>query len=195
MLFRSARPRVRRTDGGGEVPLETYVRLQSPDAMPQAVLRRMARGVSTRDYADVIDLIPDGFGVKKSSVSRDFVRASASQVKALAERRFDGTNFPVLMIDGVEYAGETMIVAVGITADGTKRVLGLRQGATENATVCVAPRPPPLMTTGGTVVARGRRWRRQLGHPWRRIGRSGSWTCPWSRAWKAATSWVWLISP
>ena len=42
------------------------------------------------------------------------------------------------MIDGVEYAGETMIVAAGITADGTKRVLGLRQGATENAAVCVA---------------------------------------------------------
>src|SRR6516225_3128271 len=31
-----------------------------------------------------------------------------------------------------------MIVAAGITADGTKRVLGLRQGATENAAVCVA---------------------------------------------------------
>ena len=72
-----ARPRVRRTDGGGEVPLETYARLQSPEAMPEAVLRRMVRGVSTRDYANVIDLTQDGFGVKKSSVSRDFVRASA----------------------------------------------------------------------------------------------------------------------
>src|SRR5262249_52249703 len=29
-----ARPRVRRTDGGGEVPLETYARLQSPEAAP-----------------------------------------------------------------------------------------------------------------------------------------------------------------
>jgi putative transposase len=132
------RPRVRRTDGSGEVPLETYTRLQAPDAMPQAVLRRMVRGVSTRDYEQVIDLAHDGFGVKKSSVSRDFVRASAAEVKALAERRFDGEHFPAIMIDGVEYAGETMIVALGITADGTKRVLGLRQGATENAAVCVA---------------------------------------------------------
>jgi hypothetical protein len=32
----------------------------------------------------------------------------------------------------------TLIVALVITADGTKRVLRLRQGATENATVCVA---------------------------------------------------------
>jgi transposase-like protein len=47
-------------------------------------------------------------------------------------------HFPVILIDGVEYAGETMIVAAAITADVTKRVLGLRQGATENAEVCVA---------------------------------------------------------
>ena len=132
------RPRVRRADGSGEVALETHARLQSPDAMPRAVFRRMVRGVSTRDYEGVVDLARDGFGVAKSSVSRDFVRASATEAKALAERRFDNESFPVLMIDGVEYAGETMVVALGITADGTKRVLGVRQGATENAAVCVA---------------------------------------------------------
>ncbi len=130
------RPRVRQAAGGGEVPLEMHARLQSPDAMPSAVLRRMVRGVSTREYEQVIDMARDGFGVAKSSVSRDFVRASLAQVKALAERRFDGQRFPVVMIDGVEYAGETMVVAMGITQDGTKRILGLRQGATENAVVC-----------------------------------------------------------
>src|SRR5262249_3621104 len=61
------RPRVRRADGGGEVALENYARLQSPDAMPRAVLRRMVRGVSTRDYQDVVDMACDGFGVSKSS--------------------------------------------------------------------------------------------------------------------------------
>ena len=114
----SVRAACARTDGG-EVSLETYARLQAPEAMPETVLRRVVRGVSTRDYADVIDLTQDGFGVRKSSISRDFVRASAAQVKALAERRFDGTHFPVILTDGVEYAGETMIVAAGITADGT----------------------------------------------------------------------------
>jgi putative transposase len=132
------RPRVRQAGGGAEVPLETYARLQSPDAMPRAVLRRMVRGVSTRDYAGVVEAARDGFGVAKSSVSRDFVRASAADVRALAERRFDGQRFPVVMIDGVEYAGATLIVAMGIAEDGSKRILGLRQGATENAAVCVA---------------------------------------------------------
>ena len=59
-------------------------------------------------------------------------------MKALAERGFDGDRFAVVMIDGVEYAGETMVVALGITEGGTKRILGLRQGATENAAVCAA---------------------------------------------------------
>jgi putative transposase len=132
------RPRVRHTDGRGERPLEIYARLQSPDAMPRAVQRRMIRGVSTRDYAEVVELARDGFGVAKSSVSRDFVRASAAAVQALAERRFEGQRFPVVMIDGVEYAGQTMVVALGIAEDGSKRILGLRQGATENPGVCVA---------------------------------------------------------
>ena len=50
--------------------LETYARLQSPDAMPQSVLKRLVRGVSCRDYEGVVDLAREGFGVQKSSVSR-----------------------------------------------------------------------------------------------------------------------------
>jgi transposase-like protein len=98
----------------------------------------MVRGVSTREYEQVVDMARDGFGVGKSSVSRGFVRASAADVRALAERRFDGERFAAVMIDGVAYAGETMVVALGITEDRTKRILGLRQGATENADVCAA---------------------------------------------------------
>lgn len=101
-------------------------------------LRQMVRGVSTRECEQVVDMAREGFGVAKSSVSRGFVRTSAADVQALAERRFDGEHFAVVMIDGVEYAGEMMVVALGITADGTKRALGLRQGATENAAVCAA---------------------------------------------------------
>jgi transposase-like protein len=130
-----ARPRARYTDRRGEVPLETYALLQRDEALPEACLKRMVRGVSTRDYEGVVDLAREGFGVKKSSVSRGFVRASAAAVKELATRRFDGVRFAAVFIDGVEYAGETMVVALGMTAEGTKRVLGLRQGATENAEV------------------------------------------------------------
>jgi len=132
------RPRVRYTQRCGEAELENYARLQSPEAMPQAVLKRLVRGVSCRDYEGVVDLAREGFGVNKSSVSRSFVKASAKEVRQLAERRFDGIRFPVIYIDGVQYAGETMICALGITEDGQKRLLGVRQGATENAAVCTA---------------------------------------------------------
>jgi transposase-like protein len=129
------RPRVRSSDGQGEVKLETYDLLKREEAMPEACLRRMVRGVSTRDYEDVIDLATQGFGVKRSSVSRGFVKATAQEIQALAERRFDGMRFVAVFIDGQEYASETMVVALGVTEQGEKRILGLRQGATENAEV------------------------------------------------------------
>jgi transposase-like protein len=132
------RPRIRYTQRCGEAELENYGRLQSPDAMPQSVLKRLVRGVSCRDYEGVVDMAREGFGVKKSSVSRSFVKASAKEVRQLAERRFDGVRFPVIYLDGTPYAGETMVAALGITEDGTKRLLGVRQGATENAAVCTA---------------------------------------------------------
>jgi putative transposase len=132
------RPRLRYTRQCGEADLETYAQLQSPDAMPESVLKRLVRGVSCRDYEGVIDLAREGFGVQKSSVSRSFVKASAKEVRQLAERRFDGLRFPVIYLDGVTYAGEVMTVALGVRENGTKQVLGVRQGATENAAVCTA---------------------------------------------------------
>jgi transposase-like protein len=133
---RIQRPRVRSTTNhGGEVPLERYGQLQQPEALPQAFLRRLVRGVSTRDYEGVIDSTAAACGVKKSSVSRGFVRASAESLKAWTGRSLTGTRYVAVFIDGVEYAGETLVVALGLTTDGHKHVLGLRQGATENAPV------------------------------------------------------------
>ena len=129
------RPRIRSTQRPGEAGLENYAVLQSPDAMAEATLRRLVNGVSCRRYEQVVDLARDGFGVKKSSVSRGFVRASADEVRKLSERRFDDERFPVIFIDGKAYASEMIIVALGITATGEKKLLGLRQGATENAAV------------------------------------------------------------
>jgi transposase-like protein len=96
------------------------------------------RGVSTRNYEEVVDLARDACGVKKSSVSRAFVKATASAIQELSSRKLDQERFLAIFLDGVEYAGETMLVALGLTETGEKKVLGLRQGASENATVCTA---------------------------------------------------------
>lgn len=131
------KPRVRQV-GGGEAELANYGLLQSADAMPESALAKMVNGVSCRRYERVVDLARAGFGVKKSSVSRGFVRASAEQLQQLAERHFADEQFAVIFIDAQPYAGEMMVVALGITSAGEKRLLGLRQGATENAAVCVS---------------------------------------------------------
>lgn len=130
-----AKPRVRYTDDRGEAELERYGLLQSPDALPQAALDHLVNGVSTRRYERVVQLAREGFGVKKSSVSRGFVRASAQEVEQLAQRRFDDERFAVIFIDAQPYAGEMMVTALRITTSGEKRLLGLRQGATENTLV------------------------------------------------------------
>lgn len=132
------RPRARLM-GGREAMLATYQYLQSPEAIPENALRLMVRGVSCRDYEGALEPLAEGFGAKRTSVSRGFVKASARRMREVAERSFDGQEFVAVFIDGVPYGGEMMVVALGVRAGkdaGEKVVLGLRQGATENAQVC-----------------------------------------------------------
>ena len=130
------RPRARYADGRGEVPLALYRQLQCPSQHDDGILRRAVHGVSARNYEQVVERVRRGFGVKRSSVSRHFVRATAAQVQQFCERRWEQERFAAVLIDGTDYAGEKMVVALGVAVDGTKHVLGLRQGATENAQVC-----------------------------------------------------------
>ena len=129
------RPRVRYTTDRGEVALPTYALLQQARSMSEAVRNRMIRGVSCRNYEAVVNGGLKSFGIKRSSVSRAFKTATTSKVKRFSERRWDGVRFVAIYIDGTNYAGEMMIVALGLKADGTKQILGLRQGATEKAEV------------------------------------------------------------
>jgi len=51
------------------------------------------------------------------------------------ERRLDKMKLCALLIDATPFAGQQMVAALGISQDGRKTILGIRQGATENATV------------------------------------------------------------
>lgn len=130
------RPRVRPTERRGEeVELPSYALMQSSAAMPRSALAKMVRGVSTRNDEGVVESVREGFGIQRSSVSRHFVKATAKQVEELSTRRFEGQRFVAIFVDGIEFAGETLVCALGLREDGTKQVLGLRQGATENKEV------------------------------------------------------------
>jgi transposase-like protein len=132
-----ARPRVR-VQAGEEVELESYGKLQQDGRMQRAVAERMVCGLSTRKYRRAVQSALDGYGIRKSSVSRHFVRATAKQLQELCERRLEPLSLVALLIDGIEFAGQMLIVALGVEENGSKHVLGLWQGATENATVCTA---------------------------------------------------------
>lgn len=132
------KPRARYLDDRGEVLLETYERLQRPDALSRSALAKMVRGVSCRDYEGVLDLACNAVGVKRSSVSRGFVRASADELEKLRARPLSDLRLVALFLDGIAFAGEMLIVSVGLDEQGRKHLLGLRQGGSENAEVCTS---------------------------------------------------------
>ncbi len=128
------RPRVR-TREGQEVELESYGQLQQDGKLQRAVRERMVAGLSTRNYRRAVESVVEGYGIEKSSVSRQFVAASSNQLRVLCERRLEDLNLVVLMIDGIHFGGQVLVVALGIAESGEKHVLGVWQGATENTTV------------------------------------------------------------
>jgi len=129
------RPRGRYTSGG-EVELDTWATFASEDLLRQVVVERMLAGVATRRHVDVGEAVGEtGIATSKSAVSRRFVAATRAAVSELLEADLSGLETAVLMVDGLNVAGEMIVVALVITADGTKVPVGLRLGDTENATV------------------------------------------------------------
>src|SRR5258708_3033775 len=98
------RPRVR-TREGQEVDLESYGQLQQDGKLQRAVRERMVAGLSTRNYRRAVESVVEGYGIAKSSVSRQFVEASSNQLRVLCERRLEDLNLVVLMIDGIHFGG------------------------------------------------------------------------------------------
>jgi putative transposase len=142
------RPRLRRKGRGGkEVEIPAYTAMQNQSPLGGRMLDTLLRGVSTRNYKDVIPQMAETAGVSKSSVSRAAIEASEAEVEALLSRRFDGLKLLIIYMDGVVFGDHTMIGAVGVDAEGRKHVLGIREGATENATV--------VMELLQDIVARG----------------------------------------
>ena len=128
-------PRVRDQREGHEIPLATYAQLQQPRAQDAGLFRRVLGGISCREYEAAAEAVPEAFGLARSSVSRRFVRASAHELRRLHERRLDDAEWLVLVLDGKSFADDQLLVALGVTATGEKRILGMVQTASENKRV------------------------------------------------------------
>jgi len=128
------RTRVRGQDNR-ERKLGSYELFKRRGPMQAAVWDKMMRGLSTRNYGPVVKDFADAYGVDKSAVSEDFIEASREKLKELMERPLGELRLCAVLIDGTPFRDRHMIVALGIGCDGRKTVLGLREGATENAGV------------------------------------------------------------
>jgi Transposase, Mutator family len=125
---------VRSTDDQ-EVRLGSYEMFHRGEPLTETVWEKLMLGLSTRKYGQAVREFTEAYGLEKSAVSEYFIEASRAKLQEMMERRLDKTRLCALLIDATPFAGQQLIVAMGISQDGRKMILGLRQGATENATV------------------------------------------------------------
>jgi len=134
------RPRVRAVDGSGEVRVPTYDTFADPEIMSRLAMEKMLAGLSCRDYAPAglepvgAAVVAAASGTSKSAVSRRFVAATKTALEGMLAAPLDDLDVVVLMIDGVFFAEQLCIVALGIDADGGKHPLALAAGSSENTT-------------------------------------------------------------
>src|SRR5208282_3318985 len=132
-------PRVRDTKRSREVPLRTYEGLQAPGAPAnERLMRRILHGLSCSRYRECSEAIPEALSLSRSTVSRRYIRASQKKLRELMERRLDKYDFVAMVIDGKRFGDDGIIVAVGITMEGEKVLLGIIQSGTENHRVSKA---------------------------------------------------------
>src|SRR3954453_14812675 len=134
------RPRMRSAGGEHELTVAAYEYFADRDPLTRAVMDRMLAGVSTRKYARVgepvgTDVETGSTATSKSTVSEVFVERTRSALGELMARRLDDVRLAVMMLDGLEIAERTHVVALGISTEGVKIPLGLWEGSTENATL------------------------------------------------------------
>ena len=134
------RPRGRTVADNTEIGSETWDTFADDDLLSQTIVERMLAGVATRRHVSVGD--PVGVqlhaaqrSMSKSAVSRRFIAATEAAMTELLARDLTDLDVCVLMIDGVHFADDLLVVAMVVMADGTKVPVGLAHGDTENATV------------------------------------------------------------
>jgi putative transposase len=134
------RPRMSTADDERELPVQSYEYFADRDPLTRAVMDRMLAGVSTRKFAVVGEPVGDEVEQEASStgkptVSELFIERTRTALSELMSRRLDDVRLAVMMLDGMEIADRTHVVALGISTEGVKIPLGLWEGSTENATL------------------------------------------------------------
>lgn len=123
-----------------EVRPESYDTFASVDLLADHMVASMPAGLSGRRYHQALEPVgvaveDRASGTSQSSVSRRFITATAERLAEFRTRLLEDQRWLICFVDGFDFAGPTMIGALGVTADGTKVPLGVVEGSTENAAV------------------------------------------------------------
>jgi putative transposase len=131
------RPRARAVTAG-ELELPTFAWAAAGDPLDAATMAAIAAGVSMRRYGTTLEPLPASersSSTSKSATSRRFVNLSEQQLTEWLARPLGELDLPVVMVDGIHFRDRVILLALGIDAQGTKHILGLREGSTESTRV------------------------------------------------------------
>ena len=101
----------------------------------ETVWSNLMCGLSMCDYKLVLQQFMDAYGLEKSTVSERFIEASRQKLEEWMSRSLEYLPICALLLDGTMFKGQHRVVAIVMNALGRKVVLGLVQGAPENAQV------------------------------------------------------------
>ncbi len=88
-----------------EIEIPAYAAMRTHSRIGGRMLDILMRGVSTRNYRQVLPEMAETVGVSKSAISREFIEASEKALQELAERRFDEKDILIVYLDGVVFGG------------------------------------------------------------------------------------------
>ena len=135
--LRISKPRLRTRATPGskskEVAIPAYEKMRSHPAVGAKMLSILSRGVSTRNYEGALRDMAGTVGVSKSNISREFIEKTEKAHDELMARKFDDVNILVIYLDGMIFGTHHVLTALGIDDAGTKWILGIEHGTSENA--------------------------------------------------------------
>ena len=127
---------------GSFFPVILEPRRRIDQALYAVVMEAYVHGVSTRAVDDLVEAMGADAGISKSEVSR-ICAGLDEQVGAFRTRALDHTGFPYVYLDATylnvrnatsQVVSMAVVVATGIAADGSREVLGVDVGDSEDET-------------------------------------------------------------
>ena len=125
-------PRVRDVWADREVPLRTLEGLRGKGEVNEGLFKKVLYGLSCRRYEEAAEAIPGAIGLSASTVSREFIQASAQKLQEFQQRRLEQYDIVTIFLDGKTFGEDLLVIALGVTLGGEKVFLGFVQTGTEN---------------------------------------------------------------